>query len=344
MRKIFFLGLIFSIILSTACPLFAKTENVALPSELTGDQLYEQGLNLSSQEKHNEAIAPLEEATKRKANFADAHYQLGICYLKTKQFDKAKQALIMTKVLSQDKKTKDEATTLLAKIPEEIEKEKKAKEDELRKKEDEEYQAVEAKEKQRQEKERELAELQRQKSGQNKQGGMITGAEFQKRQQIMNDFVSGGPMIQRQTADILSGGHPPGTVNANNPDEDTPLHRAALKGKKDEAELLVANNADVNAKNKEGMAPLHTAAFMNSKDVAELLLANGADVNAKDKGGDTPLHLAAMGDSKDITELLLANKADVNAKNRDGHTPLHWAVVKNHNDVAEILRQHGGVK
>jgi ankyrin repeat protein len=158
----------------------------------------------------------------------------------------------------------------------------------------------------------------------------------------------------------------------------TPLHVAARRGKKDVAELLLANGADVNARDKMGKTPLHDAARHNSKDVAELLLAKGADVNARDKRGRTPLHLAARYNSKDVAELLLANKADVNAKNNNGETSLHVAAIKNNKnmvefllangadvnardrlggwtplheavfwgkkDVAELLRQHGGVK
>ena len=55
----------------------------------------------------------------------------------------------------------------------------------------------------------------------------------------------------------------------------TALHSAAEKGRKDVAELLLADKAEVNAKNKYGSTPLHWAAFGGHKDVAELLLATG---------------------------------------------------------------------
>jgi ankyrin repeat protein len=122
----------------------------------------------------------------------------------------------------------------------------------------------------------------------------------------------------------------------------TPLHHAAYGGRKDVAEFLLANKAEVNAKNNGGRMPLQEAALYARKDVAELLLANKAEVNAKDPIGRTPLHEAAAGGYKDVVELLLANNADVNAKDRDGRTPLSVAVDGGYNDVAGLLRQHGG--
>jgi hypothetical protein len=49
--------------------------------------------------------------------------------------------------------------------------------------------------------------------------------------------------------------------------------------------------ADVNAKD-DGWTPLHIAALNGRKEVAELLIANDADVNAKDVANETPLDFA----------------------------------------------------
>jgi len=72
------------------------------------------------------------------------------------------------------------------------------------------------------------------------------------------------------------------------------------------AELLLANKADVNVKSKEGpgSSPLHFAALKGRKEMAELLLANNADVNAKTSGGETPLHMAGVGGHKGVADLL----------------------------------------
>jgi ankyrin repeat protein len=129
-----------------------------------------------------------------------------------------------------------------------------------------------------------------------------------------------------------------------------------MKGHKDVAELLLANQAEVNAKDNYGGTPLHAAAVGGYKDVVELLLANKAGVNAKNNDGWTPLHEAAMSGQKDVAELLLANQADVNARNNKGETPLRMVLAeatdsryqperelgKRNLEMTQWLRQHGG--
>ena len=118
----------------------------------------------------------------------------------------------------------------------------------------------------------------------------------------------------------------------------TPLHDAASYGHKEIAELLITNGADVNAKDIIGFTPLQ---FAQTKEIAELLITNGADVNAKDKYGRTPLHDRAFNVSKEIAELLIANGADVNAKNDLGRTPLHNAAWRVQMEIAELLIANG---
>jgi len=118
----------------------------------------------------------------------------------------------------------------------------------------------------------------------------------------------------------------------------TPLHGAAMFGRKEIAELLIAKGADVNAKNYGEWTPLHLAAGEGHKEVAELLIASGVDVNAKADGELTPLHFAADKGHKEVVELLIAKGADVNFKHMMGQTPLDMASGK----TANLLRKHGG--
>jgi len=63
--------------------------------------------------------------------------------------------------------------------------------------------------------------------------------------------------------------------------------------------------ADVNAKDdKFGFTPLHRAAGRGNKEVAELLIAEGADVNVKNEDGDTPLDAAIYGKKPQTADLL----------------------------------------
>ena len=58
-------------------------------------------------------------------------------------------------------------------------------------------------------------------------------------------------------------------------------------------QALLDAGMDVNAKdNNDGWIPLHYAAYNGRKEIAELLISQGADMNANDVGGRTPLDLA----------------------------------------------------
>jgi len=55
----------------------------------------------------------------------------------------------------------------------------------------------------------------------------------------------------------------------------TLLRLAAMKGRKDVVELLLANQAELNARNENGATPLHMALVEGHQDVAELLREHG---------------------------------------------------------------------
>ncbi len=142
---------------------------------------------------------------------------------------------------------------------------------------------------------------------------------------------------------------------------DTPIELAAgILGNIETVKKYLDDGKDVNAKDDTGMTPLHLAAMYGRKEIAELLIAKGADVNAKDDARWTPLHYA--GGSKEVAELLIAKGADVNAKNdgaewdaknKDGDTPLDVMQTAgdlldtskakaSKKEVADLLRKHGG--
>ena len=87
---------------------------------------------------------------------------------------------------------------------------------------------------------------------------------------------------------------------------------------------------------------LHLAALEGRKEITEVLLAYKADVNAKSFDGSTPLSDAASRGYKDVVEVLLNNKAEVNVKNMFEFTPLHLAVLSGNTEVVALLLEQSG--
>jgi len=110
-------------------------------------------------------------------------------------------------------------------------------------------------------------------------------------------FMSGNVSDVDTLTALLDGGADPNLL-----DGPVPYHTldyAALHGRADMADLLIAFGADMNAKdNLFGETPLHYAiaacqfAPQGHMEVAQLLIERGADVNAKDAKGLTPLDYA----------------------------------------------------
>ena len=88
--------------------------------------------------------------------------------------------------------------------------------------------------------------------------------------------------------------------------------------------------------------PLHLAAVIGRWEVVETLLAQGAQVNAVDTSGRTPLHLSSLWNNNvTVAEHLLMYGAPVDARDRDGATPLQTALLKRRKSLAELLLAYG---
>ena len=125
---------------------------------------------------------------------------------------------------------------------------------------------------------------------------------------------------------------------------DISIHQAVKDGNIEVIKQRLAAGTDVDEKDVD-LTPLHFAAVHGRKEIAALLIAEGADVNTKDRWGKTPLHFAASKGQKEVATLLIAESADVNAKttiqNGYGATPIEWAIEEGHTETVDLLRKHG---
>jgi len=79
-----------------------------------------------------------------------------------------------------------------------------------------------------------------------------------------------------------------------------PLFVAVGSKNEEVVKLLIAAGADVNGVSAGDQTPLHRAALNGRKKMAEILIKNGARVNAKTVNGSTPLDLTRDRDNPDI--------------------------------------------
>ena len=116
------------------------------------------------------------------------------------------------------------------------------------------------------------------------------------------------------------------------------VSRKKKKAKKEHV-ALTGNDEEIN-KEREA-TPLLLAALAGRPEVLQILLAHHAQVDAQDEYGRTPLMLAAENGDPDVVRILIAAKANVNAQSNDNSTALILALQHNHPDVADLLHTAG---
>lgn len=132
----------------------------------------------------------------------------------------------------------------------------------------------------------------------------------------------------------------PSLVFSKDKDGWTPLHYAALNGRKEIVEFLLASHADVNARDNDEETPLFVS--LDRPEVAEVLLRHGANVDARNKKeGIAPLGRAASEGNQAMVKLLLSYKADIKARDNEEYTALHDAAERGHAELAELLLARG---
>ncbi len=130
--------------------------------------------------------------------------------------------------------------------------------------------------------------------------------------------------------------HNPELVHAENELGKQPMHYAVYYNQEAALELLLAAGADVNAADKTGMTPLHVAALMGKKSTL-WLLAHGADMEKRDVFGDRPSHTAAMGGRTRVLTALHRAGDPLTETNEAGKTPLELAQKYRQQKAAEHI-------
>jgi ankyrin repeat protein len=117
-------------------------------------------------------------------------------------------------------------------------------------------------------------------------------------------------------------------------------------------DFLISHGLHVSDVDNFGRTPLHYAALGGRKCAVSALLRRGAHLHAVDSKGMTPLHLVMQAKAKDLDieidmigtmKRLLRAGADPNALSVDGHTPLQLAIASGNTERAKIFQDHGKV-
>jgi ankyrin repeat protein len=126
----------------------------------------------------------------------------------------------------------------------------------------------------------------------------------------------------------------------------TPLHIAALRGRLEAVEALLAHyGVDPNCRTNAGQTPLERAADAGNLVVVSVLLEDPrVDVNASDGLGWTALHSACCRGHADIVKLLLSREnLRVNQRRVPGRAAIHDAADRGHLAVLRALLAHAGI-
>ncbi|CAI4226496.1 unnamed protein product [Auanema sp. JU1783] len=127
-------------------------------------------------------------------------------------------------------------------------------------------------------------------------------------------------------------------IDILNEDEETPIHRAALRGRVDVLRQLVEwDRRLVTAKDEKGYTPLHCAAQEGFDDAVVVLLDAGAEIDSRNADDKSPLQLAVMYNQLDTLRELARRGADVDRSGEDGNSPLLEAARNGNDEIVRFL-------
>ncbi|WP_418314707.1 ankyrin repeat domain-containing protein [Piscinibacter sakaiensis] len=125
-------------------------------------------------------------------------------------------------------------------------------------------------------------------------------------------------------------------INKLNPNGESALMIAALRGRLDWVQRLVAKGAKIN---HDGWSALHYAATGPNPEVVDWLIGKGAFIDGRSPNGTTPLMMAARYGAEANVDRLLAAKAEIRASNEHGLTAVDFAKAGGRESLAARLEK-----
>ena len=119
------------------------------------------------------------------------------------------------------------------------------------------------------------------------------------------------------------------------------IHGAASRGDSAAVAALLASDGGLaNATDAQRRTPLHVAALAGRRSIALMLLDRGAQIDARDAQDLTPLLMAVNRGNLEVAQLLLSRGADANAQSaRFGVSPLGMAIMRESQSTsADLVR------
>lgn len=148
---------------------------------------------------------------------------------------------------------------------------------------------------------------------------------------------------------------PTPVVDRKDPNNWTPLYRAARDNNAASVKQLLDQGADPNTPDRHGWTPIFQAARHGNSAMVRDLMDKGAAVDVESDLKETPLHLAAESGNAETIRTVALSKSDfnlgqgadvtpvvnVNAEDAHGRRPLHYAAKSGSLDAVKLLLELG---
>ncbi len=139
---------------------------------------------------------------------------------------------------------------------------------------------------------------------------------------------------------LKEGGNP--NARAKNKTKRTALILAAIGGKLEAVNALLAHGAKLEDRDFAGNTALNWAALRGHTQVASTLIKKSANINTQNNAGASPLHYAVSTQNIPLVKLIIENKADLEiAASKYKVTPLQIAIKKKDITSLNILLENG---